>query len=236
MKLQRLDKIISSQLNISRSIARQDIRVGKVFVDGALIRDPSFQADAENSLIKYCGQPVVYKKNIYIIMNKPKGILSASEDKSRKTVVDLVPEPLKRHELFPVGRLDKDTTGLLIITDDGDFAHNVISPKKNVIKTYRVTLDGDLNEAMIGIFKSGVVLADGTHCRPAELKILSRNIAEIKISEGKYHQIKRMFGTVGLGVEELERTALGNLQLPPDLMSGECRELESWEIKCIFCD
>lgn len=236
MKLQRLDKIISSQLNISRSIARQDIRVGKVFVDGQLIRDPSFQADAEKSFIKHCGQPVVYKEHIYILMNKPKGVLSASEDKKCKTVVDLVPSELKRGELFPVGRLDKDTTGLLIITDDGDFAHNVISPKKNVIKTYRVILDGNITEDMVEIFKKGVVLADGTECKPAELLPLGENLAEIKISEGKYHQIKRMFGTVGLGVNELERIAMGNLQLPPDLPYGECRELEKSEILAIFCN
>ena len=236
MKLQRLDKIISSQLNISRSIARQDIRVGKVFVDGQLIRDPSFQADAQNSFIKHCGQPVVYKEYIYVLVNKPKGVLSASNDKKCKTVVDLVPPHLKRNELFPVGRLDKDTTGLLIITDDGDFAHNVISPKKNVIKTYRVTLDGDVTEEMVEIFKKGVVLADGTKCKPAELIPLGENIAEIKIGEGKYHQIKRMFGTVGLGVNELERISIGNLKLPIDLSYGECKELDKDEILAIFCD
>lgn len=236
MKLQRLDKIISSQLNISRSVARQDIRVGKVFVDGVLVRDPAFQADAERNIIKYCGQPVVYKEKIYLIINKPKGVISASEDKTKKTVVDLVPDTLKRAELFPVGRLDKDTTGLLLITDDGDFAHNVISPKKNVIKTYRVTLDGEVTKEMTEAFKKGVVLADGTVCRPAELINLGNRQAEIKISEGKYHQIKRMFGTVGLGVEELERIALGGLKLPENLSSGECRELEKSEIESIFCN
>ena len=236
MKLQRLDKIISSQLNISRSIARQDIRVGKVFVDGVLIRDPSFQADADNNAIKYCGQPVVYKEHIYIMLNKPKGILSASEDKFRETVVDLVPLQLRRAELFPVGRLDKDTTGLLLITDDGEFAHNVISPKKNVIKTYIATLDGNITEEMIQKFKKGVILADGTVCRPAELISLGERKAQIKISEGKYHQIKRMFGTVGLGVDELQRIALGGLELPADLPIGECKELEKSDIISIFCN
>ena len=232
--MQRLDKIISSQLNISRSIARNDIRIGKVFVDGQLIRDPGFQADPEKAFIKYCGQAVGYKKYVYILLNKPKGVLSASEDKKRETVVDLVPENLRRPNLAPVGRLDKDTTGLLIITDDGEFAHNVISPKKNVIKTYRVLLDGDITEEVCNKFKEGVVLADGTSCKPAVLKRLSQNTAEVQISEGKYHQIKRMFGVFGLGVVELERISIGNLKLPPNLGIGGCKELSKAELEQIF--
>ena len=232
--MQRLDKIISSQLNISRSIARNDIRVGKVFVDGQLVRDPSFQTDPEKALIKHCGQPVGYKEYVYILLNKPKGVLSASEDKKRETVVDLVPEPLRRPNIAPVGRLDKDTTGLLILTDDGDFAHRVISPKKNVVKTYKVWLDGEVTEEMCGKFAEGITLADGTKCRPAELKILEDKVAEIKISEGKYHQIKRMFGTVGLGVNKLERTAIGNLTLDSNILQGESRELTDSELNSIF--
>ncbi len=232
--MQRLDKIISSQLNISRSVARNDIRIGKVFVDGELIRDPSFQADPERSFIKYCGRPVCYKEYVYILMNKPKGVLSASEDKKRETVVDLVPDELRRGGLAPVGRLDKDTTGLLIITDDGEFAHNVISPKKNVVKTYKVELDGPVTQEMAELFEKGVVLADGTKCRPAVLRDLGENTAEIKISEGKYHQIKRMFGVVGLGVNQLERVALGGLALPEELAVGECRELSKSELEQIF--
>lgn len=236
MKVQRLDKIISSQLNISRSVARQDIRVGKVFVDGVLVRDAGFNVDPEKSIIKHCGQAVNYKKYIYIIMNKPKGVISASDDRLKKTVVDLVPSSLKRTGLFPVGRLDKDTTGLLIITDDGEFAHRVISPKKNIIKTYIAQLDGEITEEMIEKFKKGIVLADGTVCRSAELKSLGQNYAKIRISEGRYHQIKRMFGVVGLGVQELERVALGGLYLPNDLSYGECRELENSEKDDIFCN
>lgn len=233
MNLQRLDKIISSQLNITRSVARKHIRWGKVSVEGKVIRDPAAQVSPESEF-EYRGQAVVYKEHIYIIMNKPKGILSASNDKSRQTVVDLVPPELRRNNLFPVGRLDKDTTGLLIITDDGDFAHNVISPKKNIIKTYEVELDGEITEDMPALFKEGIVLADGTKCRPAELKRLGRNIAEIKISEGKYHQIKRMFGTADLGVNELKRTALGGLRLPKELKEGACRELSNEEKAAIF--
>lgn len=233
MKEQRFDKIISSQFNISRKDARIGIRKGKGTVDGVVIKDPSAQVlpDAD---ISYGGQALEYKEHIYILMNKPKGVLSASTDKNKKTVVDLVPPELKRNNLFPVGRLDKDTTGLLVITDDGEFAHNAISPKKDVLKTYVATLDGAVTQEMVEKFSQGVVLADGTVCKKAFLKPLGDNKAEIKISEGKYHQIKRMFGTVNLGVNELRRTGFGTLTLPEDLSEGECKELETWEIKAML--
>ncbi len=234
MNLQRLDKIISSQFNMSRSIARKVIRYGRVTVGDSVVHDPAFSVDPENAEISFRGQALEFKEHIYILLNKPKGVLSASEDKKRQTVVDLVPEKLKRNGLFPVGRLDRDTTGLLIITDDGDFAHNVLSPKKEIFKTYKVTLDGNVTEDIIKSFSAGITLADGTACRPAKLKALEENIAEIKICEGRYHQIKRMFGTVGLGVNELERTALGGLKLPESLAFGDCRELSKEELECIF--
>ncbi len=234
MNMKRLDKIISSQFGISRSITKAIIHRGKVKVDGEVVRDPSLQVDVDRVKIEYKGQVLDYKEHIYIIMNKPKGVLSASEDKKRSTVVDLVPKELSRQGLFPVGRLDRDTTGLLIITDDGDFAHNVISPKKNITKTYKVTLDGSITDEMIKQFEKGVILADGTRCRPAILKSVDKNVAEIKISEGKYHQIKRMFGVVGLGVNELERIALGSLLLPENLGYGELRELTEGEKFQIF--
>lgn len=234
MNLQRLDKIISSQFNMSRSIARKVIRYGRVTVGDSVVHDPAFSVDPQNAEISFRGQALEFKEHIYILLNKPKGVLSASEDKKRQTVVDLVPEKLKRNGLFPVGRLDRDTTGLLIITDDGDFAHNVLSPKKEIFKTYKVTLDGNITEDIIKSFSAGITLADGTACRPAKLKALEENIAEIKICEGRYHQIKRMFGTVGLGVNELERTALGGLKLPENLAFGDCRELSKEELECIF--
>lgn len=233
MAKERFDKIIANQFNISRKDARIGIRRGKGVVDGAVVRDPS-QAVDTNSVITFNGQAMDYKKYIYILMNKPKGVLSASNDKKRKTVVDLVPEELLRASLFPVGRLDKDTTGLLIITDDGDFAHKVIAPNKNVYKTYVATLDGPVTADMADAFARGIVLADGTQCKKAVLTPLEGNMAQIKISEGKYHQIKRMFGTVGLGVNELERIALGGLALPPNLEKGQCRLLSDEEIGTIF--
>ena len=233
MKEKRFDKIIASQFNISRKDARIGIRRGKGAVDGQVIKDPSAQVSV-NSEIVYNGQALNYKEYIYILMNKPKGVISASTDKSKSTVVDLVPQELKRNNLFPVGRLDKDTTGLLIITDDGEFAHNAISPKKDVLKTYIATLDGAVTQKMVEVFEKGVVLADGTVCKKAYLKPIGENKAEIKISEGKYHQIKRMFGTVGLGVNELCRTGFGSLMLPDDLKEGECKELEIREIQAML--
>lgn len=233
MATERFDKIIANQFNISRKDARIGIRRGKGTVDGQVVRDPSLLVDTASKIV-FDGQALEYKKFVYILMNKPKGVLSASEDKSRKTVVDLVPKEFKRNGLFPVGRLDKDTTGLLIITDDGDFAHRAIAPNKNVYKTYEATLDGAVTNEMIEAFSKGVILADGTVCKKARLASIAPNKAQIMISEGKYHQIKRMFGTVGLGVNELKRTAIGGLRLPSDLGEGECFLLTEQEINSIF--
>ncbi len=233
MNKERFDKIISNQFNISRKDARIGIRRGKAVADGQVLKDPSVLLDVDSEIV-FDGKKLEYKKFVYILMNKPKGVISATNDKSKKTVVDLVPQEFKRNGLFPVGRLDRDTTGLLIITDDGEFAHKAISPKSKVYKTYVATLDGGVTQQMVEIFEKGVVLADGTVCQKAILKPLGENKAEIKICEGKYHQIKRMFGTVGLGVNELERTAFGGLRLPDGLLQGQCIELENQEISSIF--
>lgn len=233
MNFQRLDKIISSQLNISRSIARTDIRKGKVTVDGNIIKDPSAAVEPNSSQIEYCGQTVEFKEHIYLVMNKPKGVLCATQDKNKTTVVELVPDNLRRTGIFPVGRLDRDTTGLLLLTDDGDFAHRVISPKSDIMKRYVVDLDAPISPDAAEKFRQGVVLADGTQCKPAELSVLEEIRALVTISEGKYHQIKRMFGTIGLGVNELQRISIGGLSLPKDILQGECRELTKEELESI---
>lgn len=235
MKQERFDKIIATQFNISRRDARIAIRRGKATLDGKILRDFGALVNIDAD-ITFNGQALNYKEYVYILMNKPKGVLSATSDKNKKTVVDLVPENMRRPGLFPVGRLDKDTTGFLIITDDGDFAHKAISPKYEVYKKYLVTLDGALNQKMVKVFAEGIVLADGTQCRKAELEIVGTNIARVKICEGKYHQIKRMFGVVGLGVNELKREAVGSLALPENLAEGECVELSTDQIKAIFTD
>ncbi|MGN0492990.1 MAG: pseudouridine synthase [Acutalibacteraceae bacterium] len=234
MPLTRLDKIIASQLNISRKDAREGIRGGKVTVCGEQIKNADYKCDPESDTVVYDGQAVTYKKNIYIIMNKPAGVLSASEDRTRETVIDLVPEPLRRKGLFPVGRLDRDTTGLIIITDDGDLAHRVLAPQKSIYKTYIAELDGDITDKTLDIFSREITLADGTVCRRAYLKKLGNRTAEIKICEGKYHQIKRMLGVAGLGVNALERKAVGGLILPDSLKAGECAEISEKELNALL--
>lgn len=236
MSIQRLDRFISNQLSVSRKTVKDGIRKGNALVSGRTVTSPDYSVDTERDSVVYCGQAVVYKHYVYIVMNKPAGVLSASEDKKRRTVIDLIPSELKRKGLFPVGRLDKDTTGLLIITDDGDFAHSVLSPKKEIYKTYVAVLDGEITEDTVRQFSEGIVLADGTVCRKAFLKPLGERKAEIKICEGKFHQIKRMFGVVGLGVVSLERTAMGEYRLPEDLSAGECKEIQKSQLIPLFSE
>ncbi|MBR7071156.1 MAG: pseudouridine synthase [Clostridia bacterium] len=222
----RLDKLIASQCGLSRKEARLAIRSGRVQVNGESENNIAKSIYPEKDQVMLDGQAVYYKKHLYLLMNKPAGVLSASNDAKRQTVVDLVPEKLRRDGHFPVGRLDKDTTGLLIITDDGDFAHEVIAPKKRVPKSYLVQLDGILTEEMPEKFRQGIVLADGTPCRPAKLEILAPDRARLILCEGKYHEVKRMFGTVGLGVVSLHRESLGDLFLPDELKPGETVEMD----------
>ncbi len=225
MEKQRLDRFLSNQTGMSRSVVRTGIRRGFAYVNGDAVKDAAYIIDPSSDKIDYDGESVEYKEFVYIILNKPSGIISASRDKSRKTVLDLVPESLKRRDLSVVGRLDKDTTGLLLITDDGEFAHKCISPKSKIEKSYIVTLDSDINADAVDEFAKGVVLADGYKCKPAVLEILAKNKARVIITEGKYHQIKRMFGVFGLGVEGLHRERIGTLILPDNLLFGECQEI-----------
>ena len=222
METIRIDKMLSNVTNISRSEIKRFIKRGEVTVNGRVVKTADEKIDPESSEVKLKGQTIGYDEFVYIMLNKPKGILSASNDKNRKTGVDLVPNDMKRQKLFPVGRLDKDTTGLIIITNDGEYAHKIISPKNKTGKVYIATLDGDLKEELVSEFKKGVVLADGTKCRPANLEILESNVARLTLFDGKYHEVKRMFGVFGLGVNELHRQAIGKLFLPETLKSGEC--------------
>ena len=234
--MERLDKFISNATTLSRKDARGAIKIGKVEVDGVVVKDFSKKVDTENSNIMLNGQAVKFNKTVYYMLNKPKGLLSASSDSKRKTVVDLIYEKYGRKDVFPVGRLDKDTTGLLIITNDGDFAHNVISPSKHIPKEYYVELDGEVTESVVAAFKNGVVLADGTKCLSAVLNICADNkrAANVVIEEGKYHQIKRMFGTQNLGVVELKRVRIGNIKLDVNLAQGDSRPLTEQELQFVI--
>ncbi len=225
MSVIRLDKYVSVAMNVSRADSKRIIGSGKITIDDLCVKKTDFKVDTEIMSVKYGNEKLIYKEFIYILMNKPAGLLSASNDKRAKTVIDIIPPTLKREGLFPVGRLDKDTTGFLIITNDGDFAHRIISPKSNIEKLYYASLDGDVTDQMIAGFKEGIVLADGTQCLSAKLERAGDCAAYVTVREGKYHQVKRMLGTVGLGVNKLHRISIGGLSLPIDLKQGDCVEL-----------
>ena len=227
---QRLDKIISSQFNLTRSIARTVIRRGKVSVNGEIIRDAGMLIEPDKCSIVYGNEELEYKKYVYLIMNKPKGVLSASEDKNRKTVVDLVPENPKRNGLFPVGRLDKDTTGLMILTNNGQLAHALLSPKHHVQKEYFFTAAEPLKEGVEEHFREGVTLADGYECKSALITLSPDRLSgNIILTEGKYHQIKRMLGALNNKIIYLERISFGPLTLDKALNRGEWRYLTEGE-------
>ena len=230
--MERIDKIISSQGKYSRSEIKKLASQGRIKINDNIVKKVNEKIDIETSTIYIDNEKLEFKKNIYLILNKPKGYISATEDRSQKTVLDLIPEKYFRKGLFPAGRLDKDTTGMMIITDDGEFAHNILSPKKHIRKTYRVTIDIDIDQNMIKQFEKGIVLKDHICC-PAIIKVQDVHTAVVTITEGKYHQIKRMFGCFGAKVVELHRIRMGNLDLPTDLKQGECRELSAKEINLL---
>lgn len=235
--MERLDKILASQGICSRKEAKSLAANQRIKINGTVVRRSDIKTDPDNDIIEVDGVAVTYRRYVYIMMNKPKGVLSASSDKNARTVIDLLPEHFKRRDLFPAGRLDKDTTGLLIITDDGDFAHRMLSPKKHVYKLYNAVLDGELSDKQIKILENGIDLPDGTRFKPARVSIpdeKDRTSINIEICEGKYHQVKRMFEFVGLTVTELCRLRMGGLELDKKLTYGECRYLEDFELKHIF--
>lgn len=234
--MERLDKILAAQNLGSRKDVHKLIRKKLVKVNGEICTDVSAKINGEQDTIEVNGQSITYKKHMYIMMNKPAGVLSAANDKKQKTVIDLVPEPLYRKDLFPAGRLDKDTKGLLIITNDGDFAHRMLSPKKKVYKLYRAELNGKLDDSVVQRFWQGIVFKDGTQCLPAELQIDCKNpnIGQVKICEGKFHQVKKMFLACGLQVINLKRLCIGSLFLDNNLSDGMCRELTDLEKQLVF--
>lgn len=233
---ERLDKLIASQGKFSRSDVKKMVKSGRVTVDGAAVKSADIKVDADASVIMVDGKALNYKKHIYIMLNKPQGVISASNDKTQKTVVDLVPPELYRDGLFPAGRLDGDTVGFVLITDDGDFAHRILSPKNHIMKTYHATLMHPLTDEDIEHFKKGIELSDGTLCLEAEVRMLpdtEENIAEVKICEGKYHQVKRMFAALGNKVIYLRRVKMGELPLDETLPEGHCREITDDELRLI---
>ena len=226
--MERLDKLLASTGRWSRSQVKELVRQGRVRVDGRVAARPEEKCAPEQELT-VDGEPVCLQKFVYIMMNKPDGWLSATEDKRQQTVLDLLDKPLQRRGLFPVGRLDKDTEGLLLLTNDGDLAHRLLSPKKHVDKVYYVEVDGILDEEDAAAFRSGMTLSDGTVCLPAELRSLGGNRGEVTLREGKYHQVKRMLAARGKPVRYLKRISFGPLALDESLEKGCWRPLSMEE-------
>ena len=228
--MERLDKVISNQIGYSRKEVKDLVKQKRITINGNVALKSDVKVDVLVDKIFVDGEEISFKKFVYLMLNKPKGYVSATEDKNMPTVLELVPDEYLHRDLFPAGRLDRDTTGLMLITDDGEFAHNILSPKKHVKKTYNVTIDIPMTEEMVIGFKNGVNLIDG-ECKEAELTITGEYTGVVVLTEGRYHQIKRMFGCFGAKVVELERIGMGDFCLPKDLELGECREFSNEELK-----
>ena len=230
----RLDKFISATTTLSRAEAKKIIKKG-ILINNILVKSPDYKIDEINDQVIVNGNRLFYQKYVYIMMNKPQNVISATEDAIDKTVVDLLEEKDRIYKVFPVGRLDKDTEGLMLLTNDGDLAHKLISPKKDVEKKYYVEVSGELKEEHLVLVKEGLVIDEGYKCKSARLEIIEssevNSIAYIYITEGKFHQVKRMMKALGTTVTYLKRLSIGTLELDKNLKLGEYRYLTDKEIK-----
>ena len=234
--MERLDKVLSSQNVGSRKEIGMMAKKGRITVNGVVVKKADQKVDPEQDVIAVDGVEITFQRFVYYMMHKPAGVLSAARDSRAETVVDLLPPEMVRRDLFPAGRLDKDTEGLLILTDDGDFAHRMLSPKKQIYKEYHARLDHPVGEADIELFAKGLELSDMT-CLPAKLRILedgAESLVSIEICEGKFHQVKRMFAARGCTVTYLKRVRIGSLWLDETLEKGQTRALTEAERKQIF--
>lgn len=234
MDKQRLDKIIASTGRWSRREVKALVRQGRVLVNGFPARTAEEKADPEQDEIAVNGEALCYRRYTWIMLNKPSGYLSATEDGRGATVLDLLPPELQKQELFPVGRLDKDTEGLLLLTNEGGLAHDLLSPRHHVEKVYYARVTGRLNQEDCQAFAAGMTLGDGLVCQSAGLEILSAGEmgeAQVTLREGKFHQVKRMLAFRGKPVVYLERIRMGNLTLDPALSRGEYRFLTPKEVE-----
>lgn len=232
----RVDKFLANAGYGSRKEVKKILKDGLVQVNGVIVKDSKVHIDPTLVEVTIQGESVIYREFIYLMMNKPPGVISATEDIYDQTVIDLLESRDTFLEPFPVGRLDKDTEGLLLITNDGQLAHQLLSPKKHVPKTYFAVIEGEVTEEDRKAFKQGVILDDGYHTKPGELVILKsgkRSDIELTITEGKFHQVKRMFEAVGKKVIYLKRIQMGQLHLDESLNLGEYRDLTEEEIKLL---
>ncbi|WML30404.1 pseudouridine synthase [Neobacillus sp. OS1-32] len=235
----RIDKMLANLGYGSRKEVKQLLKSGAVMIDDIVVKDAKQQVDPTIQTVTLNGEVIEYKEYIYLLMNKPPGVLSATEDNVDETVIDLLEIEDQVYEPFPVGRLDKDTEGLLLITNDGQLAHRLLSPKKHVPKTYFAVIDREVTDEDVRAFAEGVVLDDGYKTKPGKLKILksgTHSDVELTITEGKFHQVKRMFEAVGKRVIYLQRISMGPLVLDETLEPGEYRELTDEEIELLKND
>ncbi len=229
--MKRLDKILSDAGIAGRRELKDIIRAGRVQVNGIAVTKAESKFDETAVSISVDGEPVVLEKFVYYMLHKPMDVVTATEDEAHQTVLDLFPVELRRRGLFPVGRLDKDTTGLLILTNDGDYAHRIISPKTHVTKRYLAQTDGIPDDADVKAFAEGMILRDGTKCLPAKLEVTGSDICYVTLLEGKYHQVKRMLAARGKPVEKLHRCSIGLLELDSGLQPGEFRSMTPIEVE-----
>ena len=231
MGQERLDKLLSSTGRWSRKEVKDLVRQGRVLADGRPVARPEEKYDPLCSQLQVDGTVVDCAPYVYVMMHKPDGVVSATEDREERTVVELLPNELRRRGLFPVGRLDKDTTGLLLLTDDGALAHELLSPRKHVDKTYLAHVDGQVDQSDVDAFAQGLILGDGLACMPAGLEPLGDGSAcLVTLREGKFHQVKRMLAARGKPVQRLKRLTMGPLKLDEKLMPGNWRYLTRQEM------
>lgn len=233
----RIDKLLSNIGFGSRKEVKQLLKTGAVKIDGEPVKDPKTHVDPERQQVTVNDERVEYKEFVYLLMNKPAGYLSATEDEYQETVINLLEMEDAIFQPFPVGRLDKDTEGLLLLTNDGQLSHQLLSPKKHVPKTYYAVILGEVTDEDVIAFKKGVELDDGYVTKPAKLEILSsgnQSVIHVTITEGKFHQVKRMFESVGKKVTYLKRISMGPIELDEEeLKTGEYRELTDEEVEAL---
>lgn len=227
----RIDKILTDTGHWSRKESKKLIRSGAVRVNGAVVKAPEKKFSTENLSLQVCGESVAWKRFTYIMLHKPAGVLTATEDRRQPTVLDLLPEELQKRGLVPVGRLDKDTEGLLLLTNDGELTHRLLAPKSHVDKVYYARTAGTVDESDILAFEAGMTLPDGSVCQSAGLKKVGEGECLVTLREGKFHQVKRMLSARGKEVTYLKRLSMGTLKLDENLQKGEYRELSSLELE-----
>lgn len=231
----RLDRWLVTLGLGSRSEIQKLVKKGGVKVNGMPVKDPGMQVDEKSAALAVNGQPVDGRLTRHVMLHKPAGLLTAARDKKQPTVMDLLPEAYASIGCMPVGRLDKDTTGLLFLTTDGELNHRLLSPGRHVDKTYMAEVDGTLDERHVAAFAEGLHLSD-FDAQPAKLEILGPHVGRVTVHEGKFHQVKRMFSAVGCEVTKLHRETFGSLVLDPSLPEGEWRELTEDELASLYSD